>query len=222
MFDMEMDPPMAVFENNRIHRPARSRAKLMFHKLAKRFFDIAVSLVLLVPFILSALVLVALNPLLNRGGLFFVQDRMGRDCRPFRAWKFRSMVSASVMERGPFDPLENDRITKLGRILRKSRIDELPQIINVLRGDMSLIGPRPDALSHASVYLLEIPGYRDRHSVRPGISGYAQVMVGYVDGLDGINRKVAADHYYLRNASIRLDSWIAWRTIAVIVMRKGA
>ncbi len=70
------------------------------------------------------------------------------------------MVTASAMERGPFDPLENDRITKLGRILRKSRIDELPQIINVLRGDMSLIGPRPDALSHASVYLLEIPGYR--------------------------------------------------------------
>jgi lipopolysaccharide/colanic/teichoic acid biosynthesis glycosyltransferase len=110
----------------------------------------------------------------------------------------------------------------LGRFLRRSRLDELPQILNVLRGEMSLIGPRPDTFEHACVYLREIPGYAARHQVMPGISGYAQTEVGYVDGLDGIHRKVAADHYYLKHASFALDLWITWRTIGVVLTRQGS
>jgi lipopolysaccharide/colanic/teichoic acid biosynthesis glycosyltransferase len=190
--------------------------------IAKRGFDVAGALVLLVPLLLAALVLLVLNPALNRGGLFFVQERMGRGCRPFRAWKFRTMAAASAIERGAFDPLDRHRITPLGQLLRRSRVDELPQVLNVLRGEMSLIGPRPDYYPHACVYAEQVPGYRERHAVRPGISGYAQTEVGYVDGLDGLRAKVAADLHYVRHASWRLDLWIAWRTLAVILGRHGA
>lgn len=132
------------------------------------------------------------------------------------------MVAVPVVDRGPFDALERHRITRLGRLLRRSRLDELPQIVNVLRGEMSLIGPRPDYLPHALVYVDEIEGYRERHSVVPGISGLAQVSVGYVEGLDGIRAKVAADLHYVRNATIALELWIVWKTLVTVVLQKGA
>ena len=188
---------------------------------AKRLFDVTFCLVLLAPLAFAAIALLILNPLFNRGPLMYDQRRMGLAGQPFRAWKFRTMSPANAAARGAFDGLEEDRISRLGRILRKARIDELPQIINVLRGEMSLIGPRPDLYEHACVYLENIPGYRARHQVMPGISGFAQTEIGYVDGEDGVRRKVAADLYYITNASLRLDVWIMWRTLCVIAARKG-
>jgi lipopolysaccharide/colanic/teichoic acid biosynthesis glycosyltransferase len=163
-----------------------------------------------------------LNPWHNRGPLLFCQDRMGLGCRPFRAWKFRSMTEADTIDRGAFDALDTHRITPLGGILRRTRLDELPQVINVLRGEMSLIGPRPDFYEHALTYLDTIPGYRERHSVLPGISGHAQTEVGYVDGIEGMHAKVAADLVYVQNASLRFDLRITWRTLAVVAGRHGA
>ena len=172
--------------------------------------------------LLAGLILMIVNPFFNAGSLFYIQERMGKDCRPFWAWKFRSMTAAGPAARGAFDRLEHHRITRLGRLLRKSRVDELPQLINVLRGEMSMIGPRPDALDHAKVYVLEIPGYSERCKALPGISGYAQTEVGYVDGVEGIHSKVAADLYYLSNASLTFDLWIAWRTVQVVLLHRGA
>lgn len=189
---------------------------------SKRLFDLGMCLLLLPVLGMAALLLLLLNPFLNRGSLFFVQRRMGKDCRPFRAYKFRSMTDAPVIARGAFDALETNRITTLGRILRKSRIDELPQILNVLSGEMSMIGPRPDYYDHAVVYVQQVRGYRQRHDVLPGISGYAQTEVGYVDGLAGLKRKVAADLLYIRRASTRFDLWITWRTLATVLGRQGA
>ncbi len=189
---------------------------------AKRAMDLGGAVLLLLPLALAALVLLLLNPWLNRGGLFFVQTRMGQDGRPFRAWKFRSMTAAPQIARGAFDALDSHRITPLGGLLRKTRLDELPQVLNVLKGEMSLIGPRPDFFDHARIYVEEVPGYRERHAVRPGISGLAQVEVGYVDGLDGLRAKVAADLYYVRHASLRLDLYITWRTLRVVLGAKGA
>ena len=189
---------------------------------AKRGLDLAGAAVLLIPFALAALVLLGLNPWLNRGGLFFVQERMGQHGRPFRAWKFRTMAAADSIERGAFDPLDRHRITPLGHLLRRARVDELPQVLNVLKGEMSLIGPRPDYLPHARVYCDTVPGYRERHAVKPGISGYAQTEVGYVDGPEGLRAKVQADLHYVRHAGFRLDLWIAWRTLAVVLGQKGA
>ncbi len=189
--------------------------------LAKRGLDLAVGAPLFVVMLVVGVVLLVLNPFFNKGPLFYIQSRMGKDCVPFRAYKFRSMVCCDAIARGPFDPVEHLRITRLGRVLRRTRLDELPQVINVLRGQMSLIGPRPDYLEHAMTYIEQVPGYRQRHRVLPGISGYAQTEVGYVDGLEGVHAKVAADLFYLRNASLRFDMWIFWRTVLVVMGRKG-
>lgn len=189
--------------------------------IAKRAFDIIVSAILLPALVSVAVVLAIVNPFMNKGPLLFVQERMGKGTRPFNAIKFRSMTVAETVERGANDPLETDRITPLGHFLRASRIDELPQILNVLAGDMSLVGPRPDYYPHAQEYLELVPGYRARHAVRPGISGYAQTEVGYVDNMDAVSAKVAADLYYIRNRRIRLEGWIVWRTLQTVFGRKG-
>lgn len=187
----------------------------------KRLFDVCVALVLLPVLVGFAVALVVLNPFVNAGPLFFVQERMGRGCRPFHALKFRTMSVVNASSRGAFDPVEAERITPFGRALRRLRIDELPQILNVLRGEMSMIGPRPDAIAHARTYLQQVPFYADRYAIRPGISGYAQTEIGYVEGMAALRRKVAADLYYLDHASWRLDLWIVWRTLAVILGREG-
>ena len=190
--------------------------------VGKRAFDIAMCLLLVPVLLISSLVLLILNPSMNRGPLFYVQTRMGRNCEPFQAIKFRSMTCAERIERGPNDPLETDRITRLGNFLRRSRLDEVPQIVNVLTGDMSLVGPRPDYIVHANEYVQTIAGYKARHVVRPGISGFAQTEVGYVESVDATRNKVAADLHYINNRSLRMEAWVVWRTIQTVVSRGGA
>jgi lipopolysaccharide/colanic/teichoic acid biosynthesis glycosyltransferase len=184
---------------------------------AKRAFDLAVGAMLLVPTILAAALLLVLNPFFNRGPLLFVQKRMGKDCRPFRVLKFRTMTAVPRTRRRADDPLEEARITPLGGLLRRMRIDELPQVINVLRGEMSLIGPRPDYFPHALHYARSVPGYRARHAVRPGITGLAQVDLGYVEGTDATRAKVAADLRYVEEGGLAMEAWIVLRTLAVIL-----
>ena len=189
--------------------------------VSKRTFDLVISILLLPAVVLVGIVLLVCNRFANRGRLFFVQTRMGRDCRAFNAYKFRTMIPAERISRGPDDPLETDRITRFGAFLRKSRLDELPQVLNVLKGDMSLIGPRPDYFHHARRYLRSVPGYRTRHEIRPGISGLAQTQLGYAVGMDATAKKVQADMYYIRKAGFRLEAWIFWRTLVIIFSRQG-
>ena len=189
---------------------------------AKWVFDITICLMLL-PLLATFVVgLLVLNPFLNQGSLFFVQVRMGRNCKAFRAFKFRTMCKVGWNTRGAFDPIEMDRISPLGHFLRCSRIDELPQILNVLLGQMSLIGPRPDFFAHARTFVRLIPEYRERHCIRPGISGLAQVDVGYAASLDTTRAKVHADLYYIQNAGFVLDAKLVLRTIQTVLMRHGA
>lgn len=204
------------------HVSSRQRVVPLRRSLSKMVFDMAISMLLLVPLFVAAACLLVLNPFFNSGPLLFRQKRMGQNCLPFTAYKFRTMLPCDGTKRGAFDTLEHARITRFGRILRRMRIDELPQIINVLRGEMSLIGPRPDSYDHAQVYLRQIPNYAMRHRIIPGISGFAQIKVGYVDGRDGIKHKVEADLFYLKNASFRFDMWITWRTLCVVLGAKGA
>lgn len=221
MFDFQNEATDDMFlEQVRFARTAAFRERKV--GTAKRAFDCVVATLLLIPLGCFAVLLVLLNPFMNAGPLVFRQERMGYQCQPFTAFKFRSMLVADPAARGAFDALETNRIPFLGRLIRRTRIDELPQILNVLRGEMSLIGPRPDSYDHACVYVREIPGYADRHQVMPGISGFAQTEVGYVDGLEGIKRKVAADAYYITNASFWFDLWITWRTLYVVLARRGA
>ncbi len=212
MFDFHNDTAF-VARADPPPKPATPRTKFIF--------DRTVALLLLGPLAVCAGVLLLLNPFLNAGPLFFVQERMGQGCKPFTMIKFRTMRVAD-QKRGAFDPLDTDRVTPLGRFLRSYRIDELPQVINVLRAEMSLIGPRPDCYDHARVYINAIPGYAARQAVLPGISGYAQTELGYIDDADAMRRRVAADLYYLDHASFGFDLHIAWRTLAVVAARRGA
>lgn len=191
------------------------------YAVLKRWFDVVVSLAVLPPFLIVALLLLCLNPFFNAGPLFFRQYRMGRAGRAFRIWKFRSMMPAHGRPRGPEDPLEIDRITPLGRVLRKTRLDELPQLINVLRGDMSVIGPRPDVYEYAKCYEGTVPGYALRHAVRPGITGLAQVEAGYTEGSAGTLAKARYDNLYIRRMGWQLDLRIAIRTVVVMATGFG-
>lgn len=188
----------------------------------KRVFDILISL-LLIPVLISFIaILFILNPFFNKGNIFFIQKRMGQGCKSFLAIKFRSMSNINRITRKYNEPIERERITRLGVILRTSRIDELPQIINVLKGDMSLIGPRPDCYEHALVFLENISGYRDRHVIRPGISGLAQIKQGYAVGLDATHKKTLLDNFYVQNAGYLLDLKILYETLFTIIKRLGS
>jgi lipopolysaccharide/colanic/teichoic acid biosynthesis glycosyltransferase len=188
----------------------------------KRGLDVTVAMLGL-PFVaVMGLVLLVLNPFWNRGRLLYRQRRMGRFGREMTVWKFRTMLDEGDGERGPEDPVEAHRITPLGGWLRRTRLDELPQFVNVLVGQMSLIGPRPDTVDHARVYARAVPGYRKRHVVRPGISGYAQVRLGYAEGFELTARKTRLDLLYIRRAGWRFEYRVLRRTFWVMATGFGA
>ena len=187
----------------------------------KRIFDIFASLILLPAFFIIVISLFVLNRYFNQGKVFFIQERMGKNCKPFYTIKFRTMTYVKEITRKYDDPIETNRITPLGRILRKMRIDELPQILNVLIGDMSFIGPRPDYYVHALEYLERIEGYRERHSIRPGISGLSQIRLGYVENLETVSKKVSIDNYYIQNVGYIIELKIIFSTILVILRGIG-
>jgi len=189
---------------------------------SKRCLDVVVS-ALLLPFVgVIGLFIALANIRFNPGGLFFPQERMGLGGERFTVYKFRSMLPAKQVCRGPEDPVEVDRITPFGAFLRRTRLDETPQLWNVLRGDMSLVGPRPDMVEHAEIYLRTVPLYRRRFAVRPGISGLAQVTSGYAEGSAGAVEKARRDALYIRRACWRLDLVILARTVGVVLTGHGS
>jgi lipopolysaccharide/colanic/teichoic acid biosynthesis glycosyltransferase len=198
----------------------RTFANKMFW-INKRLFDIFVCLLLIPLLIIISIIILLFNFFFNPGSLFFVQDRMGKNCSVFSAFKFRTMVPVKEITRKYDDPIEKDRITSFGRILRKSRIDELPQILNVLKGEMSLIGPRPDYYTYALEYLKYVNGYRERHTIRPGITGLSQIRLGYAEGLGATEKKVSVDNYYIQNVNYIIELKIIGNTIITILRGLG-
>jgi len=194
----------------------------------KRLFDIAIVLVLLPLLVLPLLVVALLVKLDSPGPALFRQERVGFRGRPFKVCKFRTMRCEELSEdmeerRAKAMTGENDpRITKLGAFLRRTRIDELPQMLNILLGHMSWIGPRPEALDLGNWYQKEIPFYDYRHIVRPGITGWAQVNQGHVTELEDIDHKLQYDFYYIKNFSYWLDFLIMMRTAQVVFTGHGA
>jgi lipopolysaccharide/colanic/teichoic acid biosynthesis glycosyltransferase len=187
----------------------------------KRIFDISVSSLLLPLLLTTGVILLFFNLFFNPGKLFFIQKRMGKNCEIFFAIKFRTMTHVEEITRKYDDPIETNRITPLGKILRKMRIDELPQILNVLKGEMSLIGPRPDYYVHALEYLKNIEGYRERHAIRPGITGLSQIRLGYVESLEAISKKTSIDNYYIQNLNYLIELKIILNTILIIIRGLG-
>lgn len=185
-----------------------------------------IAIIFAAPIFLAIAVIIRLD---SRGPSFFLHDRIGYRGRKFKTIKFRTMYSRvdrrldPIVDRNDAMTLPNDpRITRVGRFLRKSRLDELPQIINILRGEMSLIGPRPEAVSLSKWYEKEIPFYHYRHMLRPGITGWAQVSQGHVTAVEDIITKLHYDFYYIKHASFWLDLYICYKTLLVIFSGAGA
>lgn len=178
----------------------------------KRFFDLVVTLVGLVAVLPFFMVIALLIKLTSKGPVFYLQTRVGMDGKHFKMIKFRTMVTDAEKETGAiWSPPNDKRVTKIGRILRKLSIDELPQLFNVLLGDMSLVGPRPERPELVEKFKQSIPNYMQRHSVKTGMTGWAQVH-----GLRGntpLDKRIEFDIYYIQNWSLRLDLQILWRTI---------
>lgn len=193
--------------------------------LLKRGIDFLVSLIGLLILAVPMLIVAAAIRLTSRGPAIFRHKRVGYRGRVFETLKFRTMAwrlqddgDLKTQMTGKADA----RITPLGRILRKTRLDELPQLLNVLRGEMSLIGPRPEALALSRWYGEHLDFYEYRHIVRPGITGWAQVNQGHVTELDDVFVKLQYDFYYIKNLSGWLDLLIAMRTVAVMMSFRGA
>ena len=198
-------------------------ARGYFHM--KAVLDFLVALVLL-PILLVPLILIGIAIRLDsRGPALFRQRRLGLAGRPITVYKFRTMLvhDAGDDERSAaMTNHKDDRITRLGAFLRRTRIDELPQIINILKGEMSWIGPRPEALVLSNWYVGEIPFYRYRHVVRPGISGWAQVNQGHVADVDEVHEKLQYDSFYIKYFSPWLDLLILFRTIKTMLTGFGS
>jgi sugar transferase (PEP-CTERM system associated) len=193
--------------------------------LTKRAFDLiaaAFGLVLSLPLTLVTALLVKLDS--PRDPVFYHQERVGLNGAIFTIHKFRSMRSDAEAKSGPvWSAGDNDpRITRVGRFLRKSRLDEIPQLWNVLRGDMSLIGPRPERPSFVEKLTQQIPFYGQRHVVKPGVTGWAQVRYAYGASVEDAIEKMQYDLYYVKHMSLAFDLMIALETIKTVVLRRGA
>jgi lipopolysaccharide/colanic/teichoic acid biosynthesis glycosyltransferase len=192
-------------------------------KRAADFLAAAAALPLLAPLFILIAIAIRLD---SNGPVFFRQDRMGYRGTPFRMIKFRTMRVNSAAEadlrRAAMTGEADPRVTRVGRFLRRYRLDELPQIINVFKGEMSWIGPRPEALPLSSWYESELPFYRYRHIVRPGITGWAQVKQGHVSEMEEVLGKLHYDFYYVKNFSFWLDLLILAGTIRTMVSGHGS
>ncbi|MCJ7420417.1 exopolysaccharide biosynthesis polyprenyl glycosylphosphotransferase [Sphingomicrobium astaxanthinifaciens] len=196
---------------------------LVYGKI-KRLVDVALCVVAL-PLVLPLLAICAIAVKLDsRGPVFFRQQRQGFRGKPFKVVKFRTMteVNDGSDREAAVTLTDDERITRVGRFLRRYRIDELPQLFNVLWGEMSWIGPRPEAVGLSKWYEDELPFYRYRHIVRPGITGWAQVNQGHVASIDEVRHKLHYDFYYIKNLSYWLDIIIAFRTVRVVLFGYGA
>jgi exopolysaccharide biosynthesis polyprenyl glycosylphosphotransferase len=198
---------------------------LSSHKIypaTKRGIEVLFTL-LLSPFILLiAAVAAAAVKVSSKGPVIYSQDRIGRNGKFFTLYKFRSMTMGSERYGPQFAVKQDKRVTKVGTFIRKFRIDEIPQFWNVLKGDMSLIGPRPEQKMFVELFNDEIPFYSYRHKVRPGITGWAQIKDGYADGVKSTKRKLEYDFYYIKNLSFSLDLLIIYATIKTILTGFGS
>ncbi|MDH5611240.1 MAG: TIGR03013 family PEP-CTERM/XrtA system glycosyltransferase [Gammaproteobacteria bacterium] len=196
-----------------------------FRSLGKRIFDVAIVLTFL-PVALPLMLLVSIAVFVEshgRGSIIYSQTRVKQHGEPFQIYKFRSMVSDAEKDGVARWASKNDvRITRVGSILRKGRLDELPQLFNVLKGDMSFVGPRPERPEFVEKLAEKIPYYEERHRVKPGLTGWAQISYAYGDTEKDSLEKLQYDLYYVKNYSIFLDLLILLQTVEVVMLGKGA
>jgi len=192
------------------------------HQLVRRLISSVVSCVgLVICLRLLPLLIVAVR-LSSPGPIFFHQTRVGLRGKPFSLLKFRTMRQDAEANGAVWASKHDARVTPLGRFMRKTRLDEIPQLWNVLRGEMGFVGPRPERPEFVQWLAREIPFYELRHMVRPGITGWAQVRYQYGANLEETKRKLEYDLYYVKHMSVGLDLLIMFETIKTIVLGRGA
>jgi exopolysaccharide biosynthesis polyprenyl glycosylphosphotransferase len=189
----------------------------------QRFYSFLIALfgtILVAPIMLAVAILVKTT---SPGPVLYRQRRVGREGRVFEVLKFRSMYVDAEARTGAVWATKNDpRITPLGRWIRKLRFDEFPQFFNVLKGDMSIVGPRPERPEFVEMLSREIPFYGQRHAILPGVTGWAQISHKYGDTIEDTVAKLEFDLYYLKNMSVSLDFYIIFHTIKVMLLHRGA
>ncbi|MDD5710329.1 MAG: sugar transferase [Candidatus Marinimicrobia bacterium] len=194
-----------------------------WEKAVKRLFDVLISVLVLLVFLPFGLLLALLIKLDSRGPVFYTQERLGLYGKPFKIIKFRSMKH-DVGEPGEkviLTTKDDERVTRIGKFIRRYRLDEVPQMINVLKGDMSIIGPRPDMPKLTEQLEKQIPLYRHRMKVKPGITGWAQISVPYPQTREEVIEKFNCDIYYIENMSLKLDLKIILNTIVIMFSGSG-
>ena len=193
-----------------------------WEKKLKRLMDILISLLLLIissPILIIAAAAIKID---SEGPVLFKQERLGQNGKPFKVLKFRSMIKDAEKYTGPVWSQKDDpRVTRMGKFVRKARIDEIPQMINVLKGEMSLVGPRPEREFFVEKLSKEIPYYKRRLKVRPGVTGWAQIKHKYDETIEDVKIKLRYDLFYIENMSIRMDLKILLRTVYVVLFGKG-
>ena len=186
-----------------------------------RFFDIVFSLVGLIGFFILAPFLWIINLFVNKGSFFYTQERVGKNGVPFTIYKMRTMVQNAEENGAVFATTNDSRITPFGKFLRKTRLDELPQFINVLKGEMAIIGPRPERPVFVEQIATSIPLYQTRHVIKPGLTGWAQVNYPYGSNLEDSLMKLRYDLYYIKHRSLFLDINIVVKTMSTVLFFRG-
>ncbi|WP_147125314.1 sugar transferase [Shimia ponticola] len=194
------------------------QARVPFGQVS-RLIDLVAVVVAAPLCLLLACVLCALNPVWNPGPLFFSQVRVGLHGRTFTLWKFRTMTGQR--RQAAFEGGETARLTPFGRWLRKTHLDELPQIVNLALGNMALVGPRPEQIEFASDYARALPFYWQRHRVKPGITGLAQWRLGYTETLGGARHKLRWDMNYISRRSLAFDLYLIWKTVVLLTVERA-
>jgi exopolysaccharide biosynthesis polyprenyl glycosylphosphotransferase len=193
-----------------------------WEKKLKRLMDVLTSLIILIISLPVIIITAIAIKLTGRGPIFFKQERSGMNGNAFKIIKFRSMYEDAEENTGPVWSSKDDpRVTKVGKIIRRVRIDELPQMINVLKGQMSIVGPRPERPFFVEKLSQEIPYYKRRLKVRPGITGWAQVKHKYDESVEDVKIKLRYDLFYIENMSLRMDFKIIMRTVFVVLFGQG-
>jgi exopolysaccharide biosynthesis polyprenyl glycosylphosphotransferase len=194
----------------------------LWEQITKRLIDIVISITVLTLTLPVLLVIAILIRFTSDGPVIYKQIRVGRNEKPFTMYKFRTMQKDAEINSGPQWASKNDpRVTPIGRWLRKLRIDEIPQLVNVLKGDMSLVGPRPERPHFVEKFSAEVPLYSRRHRVRPGITGWAQVKWKYDASMEDVREKTKYDLFYIENASLNMDAKILINTVMTVIKGRG-